>query len=367
MTPQREVVPATRGRGRPGATSAPQKDAGIETLRGLAIPLMVAGHVIGSGAQAGLHVPDDSGWRYAYFTLVPIRMPLFTAISGFVYALRPATRRSWPPFMVGKMRRLCIPFFVVGGAFVALQMIVPGANAQPRLADVPRMLIIPYAHFWYLYALLWVFLVVGTLDAFGLLERPWQWGLLLAASVALRASGLLATPLLGIWQAQYLLPFFVIGLGIHRFAYKPGRPLASSLLALGTLAVILHQGRWFGWWRIEGVERYLVSSAVGAVAVFGALVYRHPWNPLAALGRYSFGIYLMHVFGTAGTRILLRKAGVQNLPILAVSCLIVGVALPVLIERLIARMPLLKFLLLGTRLRAAEGGSSASRSVRRAA
>ena len=65
----------------------PEKDLRIETMRGLALFLMVAGHVIGSSSDLGMKVPDDSVLRYLYESLVYIRMPLFTAISGYVYAL----------------------------------------------------------------------------------------------------------------------------------------------------------------------------------------------------------------------------------------------------------------------------------------
>ena len=75
----------------PSALPTPQlltgtrtKELSIETLRGLAIVLMVMGHVIGSKSNGGLQVSDDSWYRYFYLTLSPLRMPLFTVISGYV-------------------------------------------------------------------------------------------------------------------------------------------------------------------------------------------------------------------------------------------------------------------------------------------
>ena len=44
----------------------PEKDLRIETMRGLALFLMVAGHVIGSSSDLGMKVPDDSVLRYLY-------------------------------------------------------------------------------------------------------------------------------------------------------------------------------------------------------------------------------------------------------------------------------------------------------------
>jgi peptidoglycan/LPS O-acetylase OafA/YrhL len=333
-------------------TAAPAgKDAGVETLRGLAVLLMVAGHVIGNDAGSGLRVADDSGWRYVYYTLAPLRMPLFTAISGFVYALRPASAPTWSGFMAGKVRRLFVPLLIVGGAFVLLQLVTPGVNARVEARDVPWMLLIPHAHFWYLYALAWVFLWVGTLDAFALLDRPWRWALLLAAAFALMASRILSTPVLGLGHAQYLLPYFLLGLGARRFSVGRGRRLALGLVGLGVAGLILYQGAWFGWWRLDGLGQYAVTTLVGSVTVVGLLVYRVAWGPLATLGDFSYGIYLMHVFGTAAARILLHRAGVEAMPIHLLAGVLAGVALPIAIERAVAHRPWLLLLLLGRRLR----------------
>ncbi len=330
---------------------APDKDTSIETLRGLAVLLMVAGHVIGVDGESGLRVPDDSWWRHVYYTLAPLRMPLFTGISGFVYALRPATGRGWSRFMVGKLRRLLIPLLVVGTAFITVQLLVPETGTQLGARDLARSLVIPYAHFWYLYALAWVFLVVGTLDALGLLQRRWQLLLLLTGALVLRATGPLAIPVLGIWHAQYLLPYFLVGLGVQRFPLRRGWPHAVALFGLGVAGMALYQGHWFGRHWSNDLERYAVTTLLGAVGISGCLHYRLPWRPLAVLGSFSYGIYLMHVFGTAGARILLQRAGIESLTVLAVAGLVAGIALPIAVERAIERRPWLVLLVLGRRSR----------------
>ncbi|ACL66312.1 acyltransferase 3 [Anaeromyxobacter dehalogenans 2CP-1] len=325
------------------------RDAGIEALRGLAVLLMVAGHVIGVDAECGLQVEPDSGWRRAYYTLAPVRMPLFTAISGFVYGLHPAVRQHWRRFASGKLRRLLVPLVVVGGAFVVARAIVPGTNGGDSVPGLPWLLIVPYAHFWYLYALAWVFALVGALDAFGWIARRWQLALLLAGALALKASGLLETPILGISHAQYLLPYFVLGLGIQRFSLGRGWRAAGALIAIGTIAVAVHQRHWAGVpWPSE-LTRYAVSTTIGLAAVTLALVHRVACAALAMLGPFSYGIYLMHVFGTAGSRIVLQRAGVDDLVVLAVVGLAAGIALPVAVELAIARNRYLVLFVLGRR------------------
>jgi uncharacterized membrane protein len=65
------------------------ESARVQTLRGLACLLLVAFHTVGSTAASGLHVPDDSRYREFTNLFVHLRMPLFTFLSGLVYAYRP--------------------------------------------------------------------------------------------------------------------------------------------------------------------------------------------------------------------------------------------------------------------------------------
>lgn len=78
-----------------------RKDWSIEVLRGVAILLVVAYHVISGQSFA---VPDG---RYSIFHHLSslfdcVRMPLFTVITGYVFALRPV-RGSLAAFYRGNI------------------------------------------------------------------------------------------------------------------------------------------------------------------------------------------------------------------------------------------------------------------------
>lgn len=120
----------------PAMPVRPAKDPNIETLRGLAILLVVAGHVIGIDATGGMKVADDSLWRYLYASLQYVRMPLFTAISGWVYALHPVAAHEAGTFMFKKARRLLLPMICVGTLYFLIQYITPGTNRTGELAEI---------------------------------------------------------------------------------------------------------------------------------------------------------------------------------------------------------------------------------------
>ena len=71
-----------------------EKNLSVETLRGIAILLVVVGHVIGSGPDGGMKIDFPHPLRYFYVWIDYIQMPLFTAIAGWVYALKPFSASS---------------------------------------------------------------------------------------------------------------------------------------------------------------------------------------------------------------------------------------------------------------------------------
>ena len=166
-----EVRPARETR----APRAPGRDARIESLRGLALVLMVAGHVIGSSPDTGMRVGDSSGYRHFYFSMSYLRMPLFTAISGFVYAMAPASADAVGRFFVGKARRLLLPFATVMTAQFLMRMATPGVNVRPSLADLPGAYLYGFDQFWFLQAAFCIFIVVGLLDCLGALGTFPRW------------------------------------------------------------------------------------------------------------------------------------------------------------------------------------------------
>ncbi len=102
-----------------------EKDLFVETLRGLAITLVVIGHVIGSASDGGMQVSDDSFLRYLYYTFIEfLQMPLFTIIAGWVYALNPIKQGNFLPFIKKKVYRILVPMIVVGVVYFLLSEVL---------------------------------------------------------------------------------------------------------------------------------------------------------------------------------------------------------------------------------------------------
>ena len=112
-------------------------------------------------------------------------MPLFTFLSGIVYALRPVSRGAGKHFAESKLKRLFVPFIFVSLTYAVAQKLAPGTNSNLAWAQIPLVVIWPYAHLWFIAGLLLVFALVGALDHFRALDKPLHMFVLFAAACVL--------------------------------------------------------------------------------------------------------------------------------------------------------------------------------------
>lgn len=332
------------------------KDASVETIRGLALVLMVAGHVVGSTADLGMRVAQDSALRYFYDALADVRMPLFTAISGFVYAMRPLRpEASLQRFMAGKCRRILLPMLTVGTLFFIAQMLAPHANSAAGWADFPRLQLFGYMHFWFLQAIFWIFLVVAVLDVSGQLKRPAQLWAVGAVALACSLNREHFPGLMSLDGAAWLFVFFLAGLGLYRFADALVSKGKNRCVGVALLLLVLgSQSEQLGWIALGPLADLALGTFLGLSAVYVLIVHRFRWPALAWLGQHSYEVYLFHLFGTAATRIALARIGVHDAWIVFPVSLLVGLLWPIVLKKSVAGIQALNLFLFGARPRAAD-------------
>lgn len=280
----------------------------VDTTKGIAIILVVIGHVIRGLVSARImpHTPAEQfidSWIYAF------HMPLFFFLSGLF--IPRSIRKSYPTFVEDKLRTIAAPYFVWSAITVVSKSFLSRfTNHAMRLSDGWRIIFEPIEQFWFLYALFLLVLVMGALLKLGL--KPWM----------LIAGALLAHPALGpipggFWgpatQTRTFAIYLAMGIWFGssplaiRVSEVPSRWLATTA-AIGFAVLTVMVG-----WNLKVIPTLLIVMAViGSTGCLALAIdlSRRP-NIVDALlrtcGLLSLEIFVAHTIASAGTRIALQK------------------------------------------------------------
>jgi fucose 4-O-acetylase-like acetyltransferase len=330
--------------------AAAERTEPIETLRALAVLLLVFYHVVGSGPTAGLEIDYPHPLRTINDLMVDLRMPTFAFVAGYVYAIRPVAIGAYGGFMTGKVRRLLVPGAVAVTLFALAATLTGMSMALDEWARFWRIYLFPYAHFWFLQAIFLIFSVLALIEARTGPRAAWA---LLAAAVPLYLLDLFppGNPF-AVKQAVYLAPYFLCGVLYRRhlrLLRRHGRLVLPLCLALAAVALWLPVEAYRETGAVPGAKRDLQSLALGMAAPVALMLVlpNLPW--LSRFGAASFTIYLYHVFGTSGMRQVLEGLGISSLAVLVPAGIAAGIALPLALHALSERTGPTRRLVLGQR------------------
>lgn len=272
-----------------------QRRDDIDTLRGLACVMLVALHVIGEEPAHGLGVPMNHPLEILGTLTFHLRMPLFAALAGFVYAFRPVTRGGLTAFLRGKARRLLVPMAFAATVFWLMNAATGGAFAMP-LSRMWEIYLFSYAQFWFIHAVLWCFAAIALLDlAFP--NRPLTAAALLtgAGAILFLSPAARGVDFLSLDLTLYLVPFFSAGVLLSRLPEALFRRLILPLAVAGGLSFAIFAAASLLNPDLEHVRRAPFSLLAGATIGLALLAARPRLNALAWIGRYSFTVYLYHL------------------------------------------------------------------------
>ncbi len=332
--------------------SSAQMRAEIDTLRAIVCLVLVLHHMVGISPEYGMELPLDHPISLLSHSAADMRMPVFSFISGMVFA---RATGLWPDARTTirkKARRLLLPMVSVGTLFWIAREATGGEQPPLLLTYVTS-----YAHFWFLQATFLIMAATVILvcctganwhrhvaAALGILGLCW-WGL-----------GLLplpATNWLSISNAAFLLPFFASGYLLsqtpalrHTLRSAPWtRPLGALLLATGLYIGFRLANQDLV---IQDMPRRLLAILLGFSACFGLLMLRPNQSRLARIGVYSYAIYLFHVFFTAAvTQLWWHLEAPGSIWALTALGVILGTMGPILLQSLILKSPVCAQLCLG--------------------
>ena len=328
------------------------KNFHIETLRGLAILLVVMGHVIGSAPDGGMKIDFPSPWRYLYLWIDYIQMPLFTGIAGWVYALKPLKKEYYSSFFLKKAIRLLIPMATVGTLYFTIQYFIPGTNNKGEWAEIWRIYLFPYTIYWYLPSLFIMFFLQGLIDINGWANHLAGWvkcfiGIYLLMIVQIICIPESSPNLFSFKGAIMQFPYFAAGVGICRFTKEISSGQIKAWCATAAcVGLILLQIDWF--YPLSCNLIYKITQPLWVICTLYFILRSTVRNSFFIwIGSFAYTIYLFHGFGTAGGRILLTKVGIHSDVIIFLFALFIAISIPIVLDKILRKRAITRILFLG--------------------
>lgn len=310
------------------------------SLKGLACILVVVHHAAGIHPEMAVGPVYRQIWQISD-ALSHLRMPLFAFIAGYVFSMRPLAVEAYWPFMRKKLTRLYVPSVVLGMLYLLVSLLAPGVGSRHAYAELPGSLIYPVAQYWFIQALMFIFLVVGLAEILGLLSTPRRLGVVLLISIAVHQFGVSDIQVLSLGGAAYLLPFFVMGIGLHRYSpCIPWNGWCSAVVAgIFGITFLVHAAGVFGFHGVR-LERNTLLALLLSTSSILVVCRLFPSVPqLDYFGRHSFAIFLFHMFFTSAMRRIGDVAGMEQDVMLFAATLFAGIAGSILVERLVRKAP----------------------------
>ncbi|MDF7636967.1 acyltransferase [Leuconostocaceae bacterium ESL0958] len=306
----------------------------IDVAKAIGIVLVVYGHVILGLHDSGIWAPSQNyDWQHSI--IYSTHMPLFFFLSG-IFAIRWVERPAGKA-LGQKLRTLIIPYFIWGVIqAVVMQVFAKSTNNGQGLGNALQLPFMPYAQFWFLYDLFWIFLLYYFTGH----VLHWSFRPLLILALLL----FLLSPYLGFWEfwrISYYFLFFVLGtkvlsLGQQLDRVRPG----ITLIAYVLLQVAYFELDLSKFW--QNLLSFAVAMA-GILVIIHVSKYLNHWT-IDYIGQKSMVIYVLHIMFTAGSRIFLSKAGLDNLYLQGIVGLLLGVLAPLLVYEITRKMKIEKLL-----------------------
>ena len=313
----------------------------VDYAKAIGIILVVYGHVARGLYNAGINFPVYL-YQITNSVIYSFHMPLFFFLAGLFF-YNSFSKKGSKKLIFSKIDTIFYPYVIwsiLQGTIEIVLSSYTNANASP--SEVLSLLWSPRAHFWFLYALLSIFVVLSVL--YSVISRRFTIPIFLCSLALYLFPSLLPQGLIFGYISNNIV-FFVLGI-IFTLYFRQVH--FSSWVAFSCLAVSFVVAQWIFHsylsltYTDQGIESFLLACISIAFVVSISLRFsRVDYKFFAYIGASSMGIYLMHILAGSGSRVILSKAfGVESVVThLVVGCL-VGVILPIVALLLIDKLKL---------------------------
>ena len=282
-------------------TAVRTREKWVDVVKVIACILVVLGHFFQSMTKANI-LPENDLYGWFNTTIYYFHVPLFFICSGYLYQKYSKVNSvgSWCKNVAKKALVLGVPYLTFSTATWLLKTMF--ADSVNRQADglFSTLVVNPSAPYWYLYALVFIFLATPTFNS----VKAVMVGLIVAltAKVLILTGG--GTSIYAVSTVLSNEIWFVLGMSICAFNVQlKGKKVQGTLF--GSLFIILSIVVY-----TAEISSSAISFAMGLLACVAVILMAADFEKkfgrgMDFLAKYTMPIFLMHTLFAAPLRSVL--------------------------------------------------------------
>ena len=309
-----------------------KRETWIDLARGLAIILVVLGHVISSYHEAGLY-KDSTLYNFTTQFIYSFHMPLFMMVSGCLYSKSRHKNKNYE--IKKRLLSYGVPYIVFTVLWILMKLVLSSVtNSSVSLVDILKAIFYPVSFMWFIYALLIMQIIqilIGDVKEKGrIIHLLVSWGGYCIQPVLAKKLELIQFSDCIINDVLKNYIYFLIG--VYLLPELLGLIKQKRMLWLRVSVVVLVIGNVIMYNQV--FANVIVVKFVFAIAGCSFMVSLSQGLPtykyLLYLGKQTLPIYVLQGFAIAATRLVLTKLGFNDslglVPLVVCTCS--GVILP---------------------------------------
>jgi len=285
----------------------------LDYAKGIGIILVVYGHLLSSAFHKGFSIP--SSFFYLSDSIVySFHIPLFFFIAGFL-ANKSFEKKGIYQFLSAKIKFIVYPYLVWSALQMGVELFFQEhTNKSLVLSDIIKIFYEPWAQFWFLYALLFMYLIFAIAKTLNKISFP---------IISIIAVFLFFFPIssrlfaFGGFSKHFL--FFILGFWYQRYLIERVTIAFDRLWFCLISSIMFFAMSLFVFTQLIDLVRlsksahpvfFFCLACAGMATVFIWSHYLAEKGKLVVLkriGYYTLPIYLVHMLAGVGTRFILLK------------------------------------------------------------
>lgn len=317
-----------------------QREKWLDYVKAVACILVVLAHVLQGLRKSNILLNTDF-LIWLDYAIYLFHMPLFFMVSGYLYKknVKITSLKTYLQFVLKKLCNLGIPYIFFSLIFTILNMCTNSANDNLSIMDFINIYKSPISHFWFLYTLFFIFLLIPILEK---IVKNENIILLFLLIIKILFNYIDCNVYFITSFASYGFYFYF---GKFLISFVTNKKLSTRKMLFGLMNIIIFIILSLILFNIDSkvqdifiIVLNIIMASYGSYIVL-KLIYNIGNNKLLnILGKYSFQIYLMHTIFAAFIRVLLIKIGISNGIIQFILGMFCGFYIPIIISMILDKM-----------------------------